>query len=230
MSNEILWIIFLAVDLILTIMAFLKFGKEGLFVLIATNIIICNIQVLKMVTLFGFTVTLGNILYGSIYFSTDLLSEFYGRKEALKGVLFGFAAMIIMTVFMQAALLFTPAEGDFISDSMQKIFGLMPRIALASLIAYLISQVHDVWIYGYYKIRTRGKKLWLRNNASTMVSQLIDTVVFVFIAFWGMVSTETFISLLITTYVMKFAVAIMDTPFIYLAKHLKRIAKTTDIL
>lgn len=221
MSNELLWIIFLIIDLLITIGAFLKYGKEGLYVLIATNIIICNIQVLKMVDLFGFTVTLGNILYGSIYFATDLLSEFYGRKEAMKGVVFGFAAMIIMTVFMQAALMFTPAEGDFINQPLKQIFGLMPRIALASLVAYILSQIHDVWIYGYYKVKTGGRMLWLRNNASTMVSQLIDTVVFVFIAFWHLVPIEMFISILVTTYIMKLAVAVMDTPFIYLAKYLK---------
>ena len=222
-NNEILWIVFLLIDLSVTILVFLKFGKEGLFVLIGVNIILCNIQVLKLVNLFSVTVTLGNILYGSIYFATDLLGEFYGRKEAYKGVFFGFGAMLLMTVFMQAALLFVPAPDDFINESMRNIFSMMPRIALASVIAYLISQLHDVWIYNVYKKKTGGKKLWLRNNASTMVSQLIDTSVFVTIAFWNVVSKEIFISIMITTYVMKAAIALLDTPFIYIAKRFKSV-------
>ncbi len=220
--NEIYWILFLLVDLTVTVLIFKYLGKEGLFLLIGVNIILCNIQVLKLVELFGITITLGNILYGSIYFSTDLLSEFYGKKEAVKGVLFGFLALLLMTIYMKFSLLFIPAENDFINDSLKNIFSFMPRIALASLSAYILSQIHDVYVYSFYKHKTKGRFLWLRNNLSTMVSQLIDSVVFVFIAFWGVFEINVFWSILITTYIMKFIVAVLDTPFIYLASKLKK--------
>jgi len=218
MSNEILWIVFLLLDLSAATLIFKYFRKEGLYFIIGINIILCNIQVMKVVEIFSVTVTLGNIMYGSIYFATDLLNEFYGRKEAYRGVLVGFIALIMMTVFMQLSLMFTPAPDDFINPALVEIFSLMPRIALASITAYIVSQIHDVWIYSIYKAKTRGKYLWLRNNLSTMVSQLIDSAIFVFIAFWGLFPRDIFISIFITTYIIKFIVAALDTPFIYICR------------
>jgi uncharacterized integral membrane protein (TIGR00697 family) len=217
-SNELLWILFLIFDLIITLVVFKFFKKEGLLALISVNIILCNIQVAKLVDLFGFTVTLGNILYGSIFLSTDLLSEFYGKKEATKGVIFGFFFMIFMTIVMQLALQFSPTnEAIEIHTSLISIFSMIPRIAFASMSAYLLSQTHDVWLYHLLKQRTKGKHLWLRNNVSTSISQLIDSVVFCLIAFWGM-EMAILIEIIATTYIMKLIVAVVDTPFIYLAK------------
>ena len=106
MSNELLWILFMLGNLATTLLVFRYFGREGLLALIAVMIILCNLQVMKITTLFGFTVTLGNVLYGSIFFATDLLSEVYGKREARKGVLLGFIGMLLMTGVMQLALLF----------------------------------------------------------------------------------------------------------------------------
>lgn len=218
MSNEVLWIVFLIVDLLFTLITFKIFGKKGLFALIAANIILCNIQVAKTIELFGFTVTLGNILYGSIFLSTDLLSEFFGKKEARQGVIIGFFFMLFMTVVMQLALFFVPTEeGLVVHEALTVIFSVMPRIAAGSLAAYLVSQLHDVWAFNFWKIKTGGKKLWLRNNLSTLVSQAIDSLIFCFIAFWGM-EQSILIEIIITTYIMKVFVAIADTPFIYIAK------------
>lgn len=222
MPNELIWLIFLIVNLLITVLMLRFFGKEGLYIMIAVNVILCNIQVLKLVTMFSVTVTLGNILYGSVYFATDLLGEFYGKKEAYKGVLYGFISMILMTIVMQFALWFAPAPDDFINQSLVNIFSIMPRIVLASFIAYSLSQFHDVWIYSIYKKATKGKHLWIRNNASTLVSQIIDTVVFVFIAFWRVFPLNVFMSILITTYLMKLIVAVLDTPFIYLAARIRK--------
>ena len=96
-----------------------------------------------------------------------------------------------------------------------------PRIVIGSLLAYLISQLHDVWAFDFWKVRARGRFLWLRNNASTMVSQALDTVIFCSVAFWGLFELSDFFQILFTTYVLKFVVAAADTPFIYLARRLK---------
>jgi len=188
--------------------------------LIAANIIICNIQVLKTVQLFGLTATLGNILYGSIFFSTDVISEIYGKKDARTAVFIGFASLLLMTLYMQFSLLFTPAAEDFADQHLQALFGFMPRIALGSLIAYLVSQLHDVWAFHYWKDKTSGKHLWLRNNMSTLVSQALDSLIFCLIAFVGLYSTEVWLEILLTTYLFKLIVAIFDTPFIYIAKRI----------
>ena len=210
------------VDFLTLLLVYRIFGKEGLFVAIVISIILCNIQVLKIVELFGLTATLGNILYGSIFLSTDILSEIYGKKAARRGVWFGFYALIFTTVMMQLAMMFKPAPDDFIDPSLRQIFSFLPRVAAASICAYLVSQMHDIWLYHILKDRTRGRHLWLRNNATTMMSQLIDSIIFCFIAFWGVFPTNTFLEILLTTYLFKWMVAVLDTPFIYLARKITR--------
>lgn len=219
-SNEFFWLCFLLIDLTVGLIVFRLFGRVGLYALIVMNIIVCNLQVMKTVELFGVTVTLGNILYASIFFATDLLGEFYGKKEARTGVWLGFAMLVLATLYMQAALLFKPAPTDIAQEPLAKIFSLYWRISLGSLLAYLISQLHDVWAFDFWKIRARGRFLWLRNNASTMVSQAIDSIVFCTVAFWGVFPWKIFFQILVTTYILKFIIAAADTPFIYLAKRI----------
>ncbi len=216
--NGLIWFVFMVVDLSIALFIFRVFGKKGLFMLIAANIIICNIQVLKTVELFGITATLGNILYGSIFFATDVIGELYGKKEAKRAVFIGFSSLLIMTLYMQFSLLFQPAPDDFASTHLDALFGFMPRIAFGSLSAYLLSQLHDVWAFQFWKEKTKGKYLWLRNNLSTLVSQLIDSTVFCLIAFLGLFPINIWFEILITTYFFKLIVAIFDTPFIYFAK------------
>lgn len=222
MSNELLWILFMVLDLSVALVVFKLFKKNGLYALIVANIILCNIQVTKNVELFGLTATLGNILYGSIFFATDILSEVYGKKEAKKGVLLGFVSLILMTVYMQIALQFNPAPSDLVSEHMQAIFGFMPRIAIGSMAAYILSQYHDVWAFHFWKKKTGGKHLWLRNNLSTMVSQAIDSLIFCLIAFLGVYETGIWFEILLTTYIFKFIVAVFDTPFIYIGRRLAK--------
>lgn len=233
MSNELLWILFLIVDFSMALLAIYFFGRKALFVIIAVDIIVCNIQVLKTIEIFGFVATLGNILYGSIFLATDLLGEAFGKKEAQRGVWLGFFALLFMTISMQFALLFKPHESDFIHQSLQNIFGLVPRVAFASLVAYLVSQFHDVWAFHFWRDKTQGKHLWLRNNASTLVSQAIDSSVFVMIAFYGVFDTNILLSILFTTYLIKVLVALLDTPVIYIGrwvlnKHTETFGKEGD--
>ncbi len=215
MYNELLWIGFAILDLTLTLVVFRFFGRSGLFALIVMNVIICNIQVIKIVELFGLTTTLGNVLYGSIFLITDLLGEFYGKKEARKGVLLGFITLVLAMAYMKIATLYIPHPSDFIQPHLEAIFDLMPRIALASLLAYAISQSHDVWAFHFWRQKTKGRHLWLRNTASTLVSQFIDTLIFCSVAFIGMFETKEIIEIFISTYLIKSLVALIDTPFIY---------------
>lgn len=219
LSNELLWLFLLLTNFLAILIAYRFFGKTGLYIWIPISTILANIQVLKMVDLFTIGVTLGNITYASSFLVTDILSENYGEKSARKSVFIGFFSLSATVIIMNLALMFKPNEFDFIQDSLTNIFSLLPRIALASLLAYAVSQLHDVWAYNFWKMRLPGIKfLWLRNNASTMVSQLLDSVIFTFIAFWGLLPKNEFFEILITTYILKWIVAIVDTPFLYLAK------------
>ena len=218
-SNEILWLLLLLVNFFSILAAYRFFGKTGLYIWIPISIILANIQVLKMVDLFSIGVTLGNITYASSFLVTDILSENYGSKSANKAVFIGFFSLSATVIIMNLALMFKPNEFDFIQESLKNIFSILPRIAFASLVAYGVSQLHDVWAYRFWKTRLpQVKFLWLRNNASTMVSQFLDSVIFTFIAFRGLLPTTEFFQILITTYLLKIIVAAIDTPFLYLAR------------
>ena len=220
--NTLLWFIMLVINFAAIMIAYRLWGKLGLFIWIPVSVIAANIQVVKTVEIFGFIATLGNIVYATSFLVTDILSENYGKKDASKAVGIGFFALISMTVLMQFALKFVPHESDFAQESMTVIFGIMPRIAVGSLAAYALSQLHDVWAYNRLKSKRPGKKfIWLRNNASTMVSQLIDSVVFTLIAFAGVFELPVLVEILLTTYFFKWIVAAADTPFIYMARSWK---------
>ena len=226
--NNLLWVGFLLIDLSLAVVVYRFFGKFGLYALIVASVITANIQVVKTVQLFGLVATLGNVLYGSIFFTTDILSEVYGRKAARRGVWLGFVGMALMAIWMQIGLKFIPDISDFSQDSLLTIFGLMPRIAAGSMIAYLVSQHHDIFAFHFWKNRTKGRFLWLRNCFSTMVSQAIDTIVFCTIALWGVFDTNTWLQIAVTTYFLKWFVAVVDTPFIYLATRFSKTIVTRE--
>lgn len=210
----------LLLNFLAIMVAFRLWGRTGLFIWIPVSVILANIQVTKTVVLFGLEATLGNIVYATSFLATDILSECYGKKDAARAVGIGFFSLVVMTVLMNMAIIFIPAESDFVQESMTTIFALMPRIALGSLIAYVISQVHDIHAFDYWKRKLPGSRwLWLRNNASTMVSQLIDTLLFTMIAFYGVFPWSVLWQIMLTTYVLKWVVAALDTPFMYLAKH-----------
>ncbi|MDT8337343.1 MAG: queuosine precursor transporter, partial [Candidatus Izemoplasmatales bacterium] len=172
---------------------------------------------------------LGNIMYGTIFLATDVLNELFGKKEARKAVFIGFFVMIITVILMTLAINFNPHPEDWAQGALQTIFGYMPRILLASLSAFIVSQLIDVYVFDKIKSKLPANKfLFVRNNLSTMLSQAIDTIIFVPIAFLGEVSNEVLIGLIISTYVIKVIVAAMDTPFIYLIKKVTPIKELND--
>ncbi len=218
MSNEAIFFFFLALNLTLLLLLFRFFGRLGLYVSIVLSIVLCNIQVLKQVDLFGLHATLGNVLYAGIFLATDLLNERYGQKEARKGVLIGFIASVAMMAYMSIALVYTPNEYDVMHEHMAAIFGLVPAITFASLAAYVISQLHDVTVYHWLRERTGGRMLWLRNNLSTITSQLLDTAVFTGLAtLLGAFPVEAALEIFLVTWIIKVLIAVLDTPFIYMA-------------
>lgn len=201
------------------LIAYRVWGRLGLFIWIPISVIVANIQVTKNVNLFGLEATLGNIVYSTGFLATDILSEMYGPKESKRAVTIGFFSLIVMTVMMQLAIQFNPAPSDFVQESMETIFGFMPRIAFGSLIAYVLSNFHDIWAFELWKRIKPGKKtLWIRNCLSTMASQLLDSLIFTFIAFFGVYEMSVWWQIVITTYLLKFIVAVCDTPFMYIAR------------
>lgn len=223
MLNSIYFIIGIAFYLGAVILAYKLFGKTGLYVFTVFAAIIANIQVCKSIDIFGLSTTSGNELYAASFLVTDILSEKYGKKSAQKAVFIGIFTTILFLLATQGLLAFKPNEADFIDPALQDLFGFVPRVGIGSLAGYCCSQTIDVLLYHKIWDKTGGSKkgLWIRNCGSTLTSQLIDTLVFTTIAFYGVFDNKTFVSILVTTYVFKAIVAICDTPFMYLARKIK---------
>lgn len=225
MRNELLWFLMLGVNFLSILFVFKQFGRIGLYAWVPISSILANLQVVLLVNLFGYETTLGNIMYAGGFLVTDILSEVYGKKEAKKAVYIGFISMLATAIFMKIAVSFTPStvvESAENFQSLKKIFDFMPRILFAGLLAYGVSQMHDVWAYSFWKEKFPAKKfIWIRNNASTIISQLIDNIIFTLVAFWGVYPADVILQIFIVTYIMKVLVALFDTPFVYLATTLK---------
>jgi len=196
------------------------FGKNGLQVWFVISLVLINTFSLKLITLFGITVG-APIIYCCTFLATDIINEFWGPKEAQKLVWIGFVVSLATVAWIQLFLLYGPhPESAWSDEAYITIFGFYPRIVVASMVAYLISQTHDVWAFNYWKrIRPGDKYLWIRNNASTMMSQLFDCAIFHTIAFWGVFPNNVILSMALAGYIAKVCFSAIDTPFIYLAKY-----------
>jgi queuosine precursor transporter len=222
MINELLWIGLLFISFLMVMLAYRLFGKTGLYIWTAVAVILANIQVMKTIEVFGLVTALGNVIYSSLFLVTDIINENHSKKDAQKAVWIGFFVLISTTLLMQITLHFIPHESDLLGEHISAIFSFLPRIAFASLIAYLISQSHDVWFFARLKKKHKEKNLWLRNNLSTITSQLIDNIVFTLIAFIGVFSWNIIGQIFLTSLILKVIVAIFDTPFLYWARKIKR--------
>lgn len=224
-NQEVLWLLTLLLDLSGTVLLYRLFGKAGLQIAIATAIILANLQGPKLTVIFGIETTLGVIFYSSIFFATDVLSEIYGREEANKAVRMGFAVSIVVLVMLSLAMLYQPSDRQFAHDihnAFGTILNFTPRFILGSLFAYYISQSFDVWAFHRIRRITGEKWLWLRNNLSTMCSQVVDTAIFSLVVWWGTVDLVTALKLGAAKYVFKLVIAMIDTGFLYWARYLFR--------
>ena len=207
-----------------------------LAILFTTCLIVANIIAVKLISVFGWVVPAGIIAYPLTFLFTDVIAELYGRKIASRVVWAGFGANILMVILIFGGRLLPPAEAIWEGQpAYESILGTVPRIVLASMIAYLISQHYDVFAFHFWRQKTKGRFLWLRNNASTMVSQALDTGLFITIAFWGTVPTAVVTEMLLTQYVMKLIIAACDTPFCYLLvallkNRVKPLATSAEVL
>lgn len=234
MQNELILIITLFIEFAGVAAVYRIFGKEGLYMWTVIATIGANIEVLMLVRAFSMEMTLGNILFATTFLVTDVLSEIYGKKESQKCVLVGIATSLIFITISQSWLLYLPSKNDFAAGSINIIFSNTPRIMFASLGVYIIVQFFDVWLYHKWWNFTSAKFgdidrfLWLRNNGSTMVSQLLNAVLYPLFAFAGIYSVKTLLSIMISGYIIFITTSIADTPFAYLCRRISRKSKAAD--
>ena len=226
-NPEALWVITVFYDLLLASLLFYFFGKEGLYLAIVLGIVLSNLQGGKVsdVVIFDrtFTVSMGAIMYSGIYFATDLLSEKYGRREANRAVIMGALANIAVMLTLVLSTFFLPSDvadsADEVHNAISTLAVYSPIFVIGSITAYLISQLFDVWIFHKIKSITGTRMLWLRNNLSTLLSQALDTFIYTFV--WvlaGQLDFSTAAAIALSKYIFKFAIAILDTFFIYILR------------
>ncbi len=228
MKNELLLIASIVIIYGAVLAAYRLFGKSGLFAMTAISTILANIEVLMLIDAFGMEQTLGNVMFASTYLITDILSENESKQDATKAVWIGVMTSVFMLVFTQYWLLYDKSPADWAGVHIDAIFSTTPRMLLASFLGYIISQRFDVQLYHFWWELTTRKTgdsngyLWLRNNGSTLISQMVNTVIFTLAAFGGWYDTKTTVAIMISSYVIYIVTSLADTPVVYLARYMKR--------
>lgn len=203
--------------------------KDNFYIILSAifiaSLITCNLIANKFVTVdLGFKVFIvsaGILPYPLTFLVTDLISEFYGQKKANLVVFSGFVASMFVLFFLWLGGQFSAIPSSIVGDEIYNtVFQNAWRIIAASMIAYLFAQFIDVKIFHFWKKRTNGKHLWLRNNGSTIASQLMDTTLVVSILFIGIWDSDQIFSAIIDGWLFKILMAFIDTPIIYGIIHL----------
>jgi len=186
-------------------------------------LLISNVASSKILDLGPFTFDGGTILFPLSYIFGDILTEVYGYAQSRKIIWTGFFCALLMSVVFIVVGKLPPAAGWDNQAAYEAILGLTPRIVAASLIAYLAGEFSNSFILAKMKIFTRGRWLWARTIGSTIVGEFIDTMLFVIIAFWGVIPWSLLVTLIISNYIFKTGVEVALTPATYrVVKWLKR--------
>jgi uncharacterized integral membrane protein (TIGR00697 family) len=221
MTNELLIILSFLVTYGGVVAFYRFFGKTGLLAFNILATILANIEVLLLVKAFGVEMTLGNVLFASTFLITDIMSENHSRKDANKAVVISTLCSIMFVALSQMWLLYDLSENDWAGAAIHTIFSSTPRIVCASLAVYLVSQLTDVWLYHKWwewckkRFGDEKKGLWIRNNGSTMISQLLNTFLYTALAFYGTYDIKTLVSIFVSSYISYICTSLLDTPFVY---------------
>ena len=196
------------------------FKKEGLYVWLSIATILANLTVCKMIDAFSFTTSLGNVLFASTFLATDIMSEKYSKEDAKKGVYISVFSGITFIIITQLTLLFIPSGEDIVHGAMKTLFSISIRTSAASMLMFFISNMLDIHLYNKLKEKF-PKKMWLRNNVSTILCNCLENYFFNTLAFAGIFSFPVILSIATTTTIIEIVIAICDTPFLYLSKKFK---------
>lgn len=215
--NNLLLIGAIVITFSLLLIAKKLFGEYGVIGFMGVATITANIMICKSVDLLGMSATLGNVMFASNFLATDILTECYGVKSARRGVGFAVFSIISFCLCTQLMLAFTPNSIDIAQDSMATLFSLTPRITIASVAMFALSNIMDVNLYEFLKCKTDGKYMWARNNISTILCNGCENFAFYFIAFAGIFGASALMSMALTATIIEVFVALCDTPFLYIA-------------
>ncbi len=232
--NELVLILTLLAEFGAVLFAYRFFGKGGLFAMTVFCTIVANIEVMMLVRAFGMEQTLGNVLFAASFLITDILSENESKKDADRAVNLGIFVSVLFILVSQSWFLYTPAPTDTASSAIRTVFSFTPRLMLVSIAVYAITQRLDVWMYHKWwnfttkKFGDSRRFLWFRNNAATMVSQLINSFLFNFGAFGGLYPVSVLMKISLSSFAIYLVTSLCDTPVVYLARHIKKSVDTAS--
>lgn len=173
----------------------------------------------KIISFLGVSTSVAIFLVPFTFLITDIVSEVKGERVARQFLLTGVITLLMILAFTAVFVLLEPHERYPYNEEYRTIFGASLRIMVASIIALVLSQFHDIWAFSFWKRKMQGRFLWFRNNASTVVSQAIDTLIFMFIAFWHVApqfDALFILQLALPYYLLKVLFTALDTPLVYL--------------
>jgi hypothetical protein len=197
-----------------------KYQKPDLLIgLYVSFVLISNIVAVKIASfdfgVFTFYAPAAIIIFSVTFLLTDIVNERFGRKETQRMIFIAFVSQVAISLILFTAVKLQPAPFWTVQASFEIIFNQVPRIMIASWIAFLVSENSDAYIFSYFKKKTKGKHLWFRNAISSLPAMAIDALIFVIIAFYGV---QPVIPLMIGNIAIKWIVCVIDIPFMYISR------------
>ena len=227
--NEIILFIEICVVFSLVLIFHRFFKKEGLIAWVAIATVLANIITAKNATIFGLSTAIGTVMFASTFLATDVLSECYSKESAKKAVYIGLISNVVLICATQIALWYAPSQFDYANGAMKTLFSLNLRISIASAVMYFVANMMDVYLFNKIKEKMNGRALWLRNNVSTILCNCLENFGFIGLAFWGIYDIKTIITIAVSTSIIELIVALLDTPFLYIARGIMKDGKRTEL-
>ncbi len=200
----------------------MNLAQTALVAIFTASLVAANLLGSKLVDIFGVTVSVGIFVFPFTFIVLDILTEIYGKKSAQRTVLVGIAVQVYVLFFVYLGSVFPASAKRDLGDAYEKMFALAPRMVVASIVAYSVSQIIDVQIFARLKQRFAQRFLLLRTNASAWISQFIDTAIFMGIFLGGVLSFSSWWKSFLVAYFAKMIVATFDSPFVNLGVWLIR--------
>jgi uncharacterized integral membrane protein (TIGR00697 family) len=208
-------------------------GYSIWFLLIVATFITClitaNIIAVKLVDLGGLIVDAGIVIFPVSYIVGDVLTEVYGFKQARRVIWLGFFCNLLVVIGIVIGQALPPAGFWDAQAAYDRILGYTPRLLIASFIAFLVGEFANSYVLARMKVATQGRWLWSRTITSTIVGQGFDSVIFIFIAFWGTSPSDALISSMVTQWLFKVAYEALATPLTYVVVNFVKRKENLDV-
>ncbi|MFA5074822.1 MAG: queuosine precursor transporter [Candidatus Babeliales bacterium] len=225
MLNELFFLLQI-ITVIFFVLIALNIGSQALVAFVCMQVILANLFVTKQITLFGLNATCSDVFIIGSILGINLLQEYFEQNLAKKVIYINFFVSIFYLVMSQIHLIYVPNSYDYMQEHFLYILKFMPKLTVASIIAYFVVQILNLWFYKFLKKIFQDKFLVTRNFISICVSQLIDTLLFAFIGLYGIVNSIW--SVIAISCAIKIVIVLISTPFINLVKFVNFSKKLTN--